>query len=242
MPGASCPIDILADRATASAFIVEHTEAIVRNGAVLGLDIGRELVPVYREWTRRHREAGLSFRGVTSFGLGEYEGLGRGDPRSCTRVVDESLLSTTNIGRSLAPPGLYRDAGAEAAAYERQIKAMGGIDLLLLGIGPGGRLVFNEPGSAGDSRARRVALGAGAREEASTSFGGPDQAPTHALTAGIGTLLAARKIVVVGWGSASAARVRRALQEPVGPAYPASFLQLHGNVRAVLAEVGGVWG
>lgn len=241
MKAQNCRIDILNDRAAACALIADEVEDRVRFGAVLGLATGASPLPLYAEWTRRHREQGLSFRSVTSFNLDEYEGLGRGDPDSFQSFMDRELFSKVNIGRTLVPPGLYRDPEEAAKGYERQIKGSGGIEWQLLGIGRSGHIGFNEPGSARDSRTRRVELAPETREDAVATFGGLDRVPTHAMTMGIGTILEAKRIVLIGWGTEKAALVRRALDGPITEDFPASFLQLHPSVRVVLAEVEGAW-
>lgn len=241
MKGATCPIDILATRRAACVAVADEVDPLIRKGGVLGLPTGDVALPLYREWIRRHRADGLSFRGVTTFSTDEYEGLGRGDEHSRNRTVQTELFSKLRFGRNLMLSGHFRSAEEESAAYERQIRGMGGVDWQLLGVGPDGSLGFNQPGSAGDSRTRRVELGPALRQSASAELEDGDEPPPHALTMGIATLLEAERIVVIGWGSEAAATIRQALQGPVSSACPASFLQRHQNVRVVLAEVDAVW-
>ncbi|WP_193212772.1 glucosamine-6-phosphate deaminase [Luteolibacter marinus] len=241
MKGARFPIDILATREAACVAVADDAEPHIRAGGVLGLATGGMPLLLYREWVRRHRETGLSFRSVTGIVTDEFEGLGRGHDGSRVGLVNKALFSEVRLGRTLFPSGLYRSADEEVSSFERQIRSARGIDWMVMDIGPGGRLGFNEPGSARDSRARRVELSAASREELAEEFGSLDRVPGHALTMGVGTLLEARRIVLVGWGSESGERVKQALQGPVTEAFPASFLQLHDNVRVILAEAQFVW-
>ncbi|MGB6223286.1 glucosamine-6-phosphate deaminase [Haloferula sp.] len=241
MKGTTCPIDILATRKAACLAVADEVDARIRSGAVLGLPTGSVALPLYQEWIRRHRIEGLSFRGTTTFSTDEYEGCGRGEENSRNRPMHYELFSKVRFGRNLMLSGHFRSAEEEAASYERQIKGMGGIDWQLLTVAPDGSLGFNEPGSSGDSRSRRVALSSDMRRVLSSELAEGEEVPAHAMTMGIATLLEAKRIVVIGWGSESAAAIRQALQGPVSEACPASFLQLHGNVRIVLAEVDAIW-
>jgi glucosamine-6-phosphate deaminase len=122
-------------------------------------------------------------------------------------------------------------AGLEAhcKAYEDAIRAAGGIDFQLLGIGRTGHIGFNEPGSPKDSRTRMVELDPVTRQDAAPSFGGLEHVPTHAISMGCGTILEARKIALLAWGEAKASIVREALTGPITDRVSASFLQEHGD-------------
>ena len=122
-----------------------------------------------------------------------------------------------------------QEIDAHCAAYERAIREAGGIDFQLLGIGRTGHIGFNEPGSSKSSRTRRIHLDPITRLDAAPSFGGLDQVPTHAITMGCGTILEARRIVLLAWGSQKATIVREAVEGPVNDQVSASFLQEHSN-------------
>jgi len=200
---------------------------------VLGLATGSTPLPFYRELIRLHREEGLSFETVATFNLDEYLGLDRDHPESYWTFMHRNLfdhldLSPQNIH---LPSGRLRDEEIEAhcAAYEMAIREAGGIDFQLLGIGRTGHIGFNEPGSSKFSRTRRIHLDPITREDAASSFGGLDHVPTHAITMGCGTILEARRIVLLAWGGHKAAIVKEAVEGTVNDQVSASFLQEHPN-------------
>lgn len=202
-------------------------------GSVLGLPTGRTAAPVYEELARRRPD----FSRAHTFNLDEFVGLPPGDPRSFRGFMHQHLFSRVNL-----PPahlhflnGAARDLEAECARFERAIAAAGGIDLLILGIGANGHIGFNEPGKALFLRTHRARLTLATRRANAAPFGGrATSVPREALSMGMGTLLAARAIVLVATGRSKARAIRRMLAGRITPALPASFLQLHDDVRLIL--------
>jgi glucosamine-6-phosphate deaminase len=127
------------------------------------------------------------------------------------------------------------DVHSESASYERAIQQAGGIDLLIVGIGANGHIAFNEPGSPFDSRTRAVDLAPQTIANARQHFG-TEPVPARAITMGIGTILEARRILLLAAGASKAGAVERALSGPVSESVPASALQLHPHVIAILEE------
>ncbi len=212
--------------------------AAAGHGVVLGLATGSTPVQLYRELIRLHREEGLSFRNVTTFNLDEYHGLPREHPESYWRFMHEQLFNhidlpaeQINIPDGTVPRARVFDY---CRRYERKIADAGGIDLQVLGIGRTGHIGFNEPGSGRDSRTRLVTLDALTRRDAARDFLGEANVPRHAITMGVGTILAARRVVLLAWGEAKAGVVAQAVEGPVAEALPASFLQGHPDVRFLL--------
>lgn len=205
---------------------------------VLGLATGATPAAVYKKLVERHRKGGLSFAGATAFGVDEYVGLPPSDRRSYAHYLSEHLYTHVDIDRSNAfvPDGMAADAGAEAQRYERLIAAKGGIGLLLLGIGLNGHIGFNEPPGDFTSRTHVATLATVSRRAHTQYFGGESAVPAQAITMGIGTILAARRIILLATGIAKAGPVRQALLEPVSPACPASALRSHGDSICVLDE------
>ena len=217
-----------------AARIVAET-VTARPAAVLGLPAGRTPGPVYGELARLHREAGLSFARARAFNLDEYVGLAPDHPASFRRALDEALYRPVGLPAESArsPDGRAPDPAAAARAYEAEIAAAGGFDLVLLGLGGNAHVAFNEPGSAFDSPTRVVTLDAATRAANRATFA-PDEVPRQAITIGIGTILAARRVVLLATGAAKAAAVARALDGPIGVEVPASALRQHAAATAIL--------
>lgn len=206
--------------------------------AVLGLATGSTPVGVYRELIRMHREAGLSFRGVITFNLDEYYPVGPDNPHSYHRFMWEHLFQHVDIDPALVhlPRGdLPRDQlPALCEAYEAAIRAAGGIDFQLLGIGKTGHIGFNEPGSGVRSRTRPVILDAITRKDAAGDFFGEEFVPREAVTMGVATILEAREIAILATGEHKAQIVRRAVEGEVDTEVAATFLQRHPNTTFYL--------
>jgi len=199
---------------------------------VLGLPTGSTPLELYRELVRLHRAEGLSFAGVRTFNLDEYWPAPAG--ASFADFMAAHFFSQVDLPAQQAHilDGAVAEAGiaAECARYEERIRAAGGIDLLLLGLGVNGHLAFNEPGSAPDSRTRRVRLAPETLARSRQAQPGAEPCP-EALTLGLGTILEARRIAVLAFGSAKSAAVRQALRGPESADCPASFLRRHGSVE-----------
>jgi len=202
---------------------------------VLGLATGRSPLDAYAELVRLHREDGLSFENVVAVNLDEYEGVEATDPRSFRVWTRTHLLDALGVppDRALIPPPDLAVA-AEVAwcrGFEERLRALGGIDLQILGVGRNGHIGFNEPGSPRESRTRRVRLAAETRADAADAWGDLDLVPTHAITQGVATILEARRLRGLAFGAGKRDIVRRTLEEPIGPRVPATFLREHPNAR-----------
>lgn len=196
---------------------------------VLGLATGSTPLPLYAELIRLHRDAKLSFRSVLTFNLDEYEGLGPTHPQSYRHFMEENLFRHLDIPAAniRIPDGLTKDATKHCADYEAAIRAAGGIDLQILGIGRTGHIGFNEPPSAADSRTRRVHLDEMTRRDNSIFFGDLTKVPHGALTMGVATILEARRVELIAFGEAKAEIVHRAMKTTPSPDCPATWLQQH---------------
>ncbi|MFM7280207.1 MAG: glucosamine-6-phosphate deaminase [Planctomycetia bacterium] len=204
---------------------------------VLGLPTGNTPVPFYQELSRLHRAGLLSLAQATSFNLDEYLGLAPGDPRSFRAWMQTQLFSQVDLPANrthLPDPVEPAAAPEESRRYEQLIREVGGIDWMLLGIGRNGHIGFNEPGSARTSRTRLVELEAKTIADAAKTFGGEQHVPRRAITMGIGTILEARAIRVMAFGSAKAEIVQRALTAEPTELVPASLLAGHADVRFLL--------
>jgi glucosamine-6-phosphate deaminase len=207
---------------------------------VLGLPTGSTPVGLYRELIRLHREAGLDFSRVITFNLDEYFPMQPDDPQSYRRWMQETFFNHVNIPPQNihVPDGTIRPEDAEdyCLRYEQRIRRAGGIDLQVLGIGRTGHIGFNEPGSTRHSRTRLVTLDPVTRRDAASSFFGEENVPHQALTMGVGTILDARKVVLMAFGEHKAGIVQRAVEGAVSDSVAASFLQQHPDATFLLDQ------
>ena len=222
-----------ADRASRAVarLIVRQLES--QPASVLGLPTGRTSVAVYKELVRLRPD----FSRAHTFNLDEFVGLPAQHRRTFHAFMDRHLFCRVNIPIRHIHflDGSAKDLDAECARFERAITAAGGIDVLILGIGANGHIGFNEPGAALLARTHRAQLTVATRRANSGLFAGrPSQVPREALSMGMGTILAARSIVLIATGQSKARAVRAMRSGRITPAVPASFLQLHDDVTLVL--------
>ncbi len=232
------------DSESASAALAAEVAVMIRERAasggrfVLGLATGSTPVPFYRELIRLHSEEGLSFAGVTTFNLDEYYGLPRDHPESYYRFMRDQLFdhidipdSQINIPDGTVPMEAVYD---HCLDYERRIVEAGGLDLQILGIGRTGHIGFNEPGSSADSITRMITLDRVTRQDAAADFMGVANVPRSAITMGVGTILEARRLVLMAWGSNKAGIVQEAVEGHMTDQVSASFLQNHPNATFLI--------
>lgn len=213
-------------------------EQVRRGPSVLGLATGSTPLGTYRELIERHRNGVLSFAAAQAFLLDEYVGLPAGHPQSYHSVIREEFTASVDFGTDAVHglDGLARDPQAEAAAYEARIKAAGGVDIQILGIGTDGHVGFNEPMSSLASRTRIKTLTRQTREDNARFFDTPDDVPDHVLTQGLGTIREARHLLLLAMGEAKAEAVAAAVEGPVAAICPASALQLHPHVSVLVDQ------
>lgn len=198
---------------------------------VLGLATGTTPLPLYTELVRLHRETGLSFRHVVTFNLDEYEGLSGDHPQSYRYFMEQNLFRFLDIDPSNThvPAGISANTAETCTAYEDAIRAAGGIDLQILGIGRTGHIGFNEPPAACDSRTRRVQLAEVTRRDNSSFFGDLNLVPHGALTMGVGTIMDCRRVELLAFGTGKAEIIRQSLRMAPSAECPASWLQAHAQ-------------
>jgi glucosamine-6-phosphate deaminase len=228
---------VVPDAATAERAVANEVCELVaeKPDAVLGLATGSTMVGVYAELVRRHDAGGLDLSRVTTFNLDEYLGLPSGSPQAYRAFMEEHLFGRTSMdpARAHVPDAVLARADMEGycAGWERAIEDAGGLDLQLLGLGRNGHIAFNEPGSSQTSRTRQVELCSVTREDAAPTFGGVDRVPRAAITMGVATILAARRLRVLVFGTGKSTMLRRVLTDPVGPDVPGTYLRGHGDVE-----------
>ncbi|WP_200761201.1 glucosamine-6-phosphate deaminase [Poriferisphaera corsica] len=201
--------------------------------AVLGLATGSTPKGVYRELIRMHREEGLSFKNVVTFNLDEYYPMPVDHLQSYVRYMNEQLFDHVDIDRESVhvPDGTLeaREVAGFCAAYERKIAGYGGLDLQILGIGRTGHIGFNEPGSGEESLTRMIWLDEITRQDASGDFFRLENVPHRAITMGVGTIMNAKRVIMMAYGVAKASVIKRAIEGKVTSEVAASFLQGHEN-------------
>ncbi|MES2793631.1 MAG: glucosamine-6-phosphate deaminase [Planctomycetota bacterium] len=230
----------------AARHVATMVESLIRENnaagkpTVLGLPTGSTPVGVYRELIRMHKEEGLDFSLVVTFNLDEYFPMPADSMHSYNCWMHANFFDHVNI----APGNIHIPRGDVApddmenwcAEYEEAIRQVGGIQLQLLGIGRTGHIAFNEPGSASNSRTRLVALDPVTRKDAAATFFGEDNVPVQAVTMGVGTILEARKIVIMALGDHKSKIVRKAVEGEITDEVTASYLQRHSNALFVLDD------
>ncbi|HTU23271.1 MAG TPA: glucosamine-6-phosphate deaminase [Gemmataceae bacterium] len=246
VPHTKVPTLVFPTSAQATRHVALMIESLIRQNnsagrpTVLGLPTGSTPVGLYRELIHLHRDAGLDFSRVITFNLDEYFPMQPDDPQSYRRWMQETFFNHVNIPPQNInlPDGTIKAEEAEEYChrYEQKIRRSGGIDLMLLGIGRTGHIGFNEPGSTRHSRTRLATLDPVTRRDAASSFFGEENVPHQALTMGVGTILDARKIVLMAFGEHKAKIVQRAVEGPVTDSVAASFLQQHPDATFLLDQ------
>lgn len=242
-------VTIYPDSEQASAAVARSLAALIRERQqqgrplVLGLATGSSPTRVYEELVRLHREEELSFQNVITFNLDEYYPMAPDSLQSYVRFMREYLFDHVDIRPENVhiPDGTLpqEKVAAFCRQYEEKIREAGGIDLQLLGIGRTGHIGFNEPGSGPQSRTRLITLDHITRTDAASDFYGEENVPRRALTMGVGTILEARRIVLLAWGEGKAAVIKRMVEGEPSDSVPATYLQQHPQVEVVLDEAAG---
>ncbi|KAA0097860.1 glucosamine-6-phosphate deaminase [Mycolicibacterium sp. P1-18] len=207
--------------------------------AVLGLATGSSPLAIYDELAVRCDGGHLSFARARGFTLDEYVGLPADHPERYRNVIDQVFTSRVDVapGAVQSPDGAAGDIPAACAAYEAAIRAAGGVDLQILGIGTDGHVAFNEPGSSLASRTRIKTLTRQTRVDNARFFGGDvESVPTHCLTQGLGTIMEARHLILVATGRSKAEAVHHLVEGAVSAMWPATILQHHPHATVLLDD------
>lgn len=210
-------------------------QMILKPNSVLGLATGSSPIGTYKELIKKCDNGDIDFSDITTVNLDEYRGLPRTNDQSYYYFMNDNLFNHVNIdkARTHVPNGEVADAEEECGNYEALIKSLGGVDLQLLGLGHNGHIGFNEPADQFAKVTNCVDLQESTIEANKRFFASIDDVPRQAYTMGIGTIMAARKILVVVSGADKAAIVKKAFTGPVTPQVPASILQMHSDVTVV---------
>jgi glucosamine-6-phosphate deaminase len=206
--------------------------------AVLGLATGSSPLDIYHSLAERVASGELDFSQASGFALDEYVGIPLEHPESYAAVIARDVTGPLGLdpARVRVPDGRAADLEQATAEYDAAIAAAGGVDIQILGIGANGHIGFNEPTSSFASRTRIKTLAPSTREANARFFDDPDDVPTHCLTQGLGTILDAKRVVLVAQGAGKADAVAAAVEGPLSAMCPGSALQLHRHATMVVDE------
>ena len=241
------PLEIFPNPKEAVVTVAKEIAELIRSKekakkkCVLGLATGASPIRLYAELVRMHKEEGLSFKNVVTFNLDEYYPMERESVHSYWYFMHHHLFDHIDIDPKNVhiPDGRLKEEEIAdfCRNYEKQIDEAGGIDLQILGIGRTGHVGFNEPGSGINSLTRRVYLNDITLKDAAPEFGGIENVPFQAITMGVGTIMKAKRVILMAWGEKKAPIIKRALEELKNEGVPATFLQEHPNCTFVVDEL-----
>lgn len=203
---------------------------------VIGFATGSTPLGLYKELIRMHKEEGLDFSKVVTFNLDEYVGLPPNHPESYHYFMWENLFKHININPSNVhiPMGMAEDVDAFCEWYEQKIIEHGGIDLQILGIGANGHIAFNEPGSSLGSRTRIKTLDEKTRMDNARFFNSMDEVPKYAITMGVGTIMEAKRLLLLANGIKKADAIKATVEGPIMAKFPATIVQLHRYATVIV--------
>ncbi|NQU77682.1 glucosamine-6-phosphate deaminase [Candidatus Falkowbacteria bacterium] len=209
--------------------------------SVLGLATGSTPVGMYKELIKANKEGEIDFSKVITFNLDEYYKIPMENEQSFWLTMHKNFFDEINIKDENINIPNYQDDDYESFCleYEKKIKEAGGIDLQVVGIGHNGHVGFNEPGSSFSSRTRKVDLTESTIEANSRFFKNEDEVPKEAITMGMGTIMEAKKIILVVNGEGKAKAVAGAAEGEVNEEMPASVLQKHNDVIFLIEKEAG---
>ncbi|MCG8498908.1 MAG: glucosamine-6-phosphate deaminase [Firmicutes bacterium] len=205
---------------------------------VLGLATGSTPMGTYKELVRRNKKGAVDFSGVTTFNLDEYYKISGDNPQSYHYFMYRNLFDHININRNNIhiPDGNTASVEQECERYDRLIRDAGGIDLQVLGIGSNGHIGFNEPASELITKTHLTALTENTIQDNARFFNHADEVPVHAITMGLGTILKAKRIILLISGKNKAEIFKKAFEGKITTNLPASLLQLHPDTTVIVDE------
>lgn len=240
------PCRIFSRASEASIAAADEIENLITERAaagemcVLGLVTGSSPTGIYEELVRRHREHGLSFKNVITFNLDEFFPMQPHELQSVNRFMHEHLFDHVDLPAEQIhiPKGSIpkEDVSSFCQDYEKSIREAGGIDLQILGINRTGHIGLNEPGSDRNSRTRMITLDGVTRIDAASDFFGAENVPRYSITLGVGTILEAKRILLLAFGEGKAKIISKTVEGYATSTIPATFLQDHPNTAFLLDE------
>ena len=210
-------------------------QVILKPDCVLGLATGSSPIGTYDQLVEGYEKGDLDFSEVKTVNLDEYIGLDHENDQSYYYFMHQHLFDRINIvpANTNVPNGMAEDIAAECERYEELIRSLGGVDIQLLGIGRNGHIGFNEPADSFDKMTHCVDLTESTIEANKRFFASADDVPRQAVSMGSGTIMKAKKILLIACGEDKADAVAKSFFGPVTPEVPASILQLHSDVVVI---------
>lgn len=224
--------------ASKAAATIIAAQILQKPNSVLGLATGGTPVLTYQKLVEMYEEGVISFADVVSFNLDEYIGLDRDHPQSYYAFMKENLFDHVDIAEDqfFVPSGVAEDPEQECYDYEEKIDMYGGIDLQLLGLGGNGHIGFNEPSDQFAPMTHIVDLTEETIEANSRFFTSKDEVPVKAISMGTGSIMKAKKILLLAFGPAKADAVAAMVNGRISPDCQASLLQVHPDVTILVDE------
>ncbi len=223
-----------AQQVSHAAATIFAAQILNKPASVLGLATGSSPIGCYGQLIAMHRAGVLDFSNTISFNLDEYCGLPSAHVCSYHAFMQEQLFHGINIKATYLPDGNAADMQAECVRYDAAIRASGGIDLQLLGIGRNGHIGFNEPGDSFIYGTHVVALTQSTIDANRRFFESEDQVPRSAISLGIGGIMEAKEIVLIAMGADKANAIYNTVHGDIAPAVQASILRAHTHVTLLL--------
>ena len=213
-------------------------QIILNPESVLGLATGSSPIGVYEQLIDWNRKGDVDFSQIKTVNLDEYQGLQKTNEQSYYYFMHKRLFEHVNIllENTHIPDGMEPDAKKECARYEDVIRSLGGIDLQLLGLGHNGHIGFNEPADVFEEYTHCVDLTQNTIDANKRFFESENAVPRKAYTMGIGTIMKAKRIVLVVGGEDKADILKTVIEGPITPRVPASILKFHPDVTIVADE------
>ena len=213
-------------------------QVISKPNCVLGLATGSTPIGTYKRLIEMYNDGDLDFSNVKTANLDEYRGLTRDNDQSYYYFMNHNLFQYININldNTNIPDGTEPDAEKECARYDQVVSDLGGVDLQLLGLGHNGHIGFNEPADHFVKGTQFVDLQESTIEANKRFFEDISQVPKQAYTMGIGTIMSAKKILLIVNGEGKADILAKVVCGPITPQVPASILQMHPDVTIVADE------
>ncbi|MBR5316712.1 MAG: glucosamine-6-phosphate deaminase [Lachnospiraceae bacterium] len=226
------------DEMSKAAANIIAAQIITKPNCVLGLATGSTPIGTYKNLVEKYNAGDLDFSDVSTVNLDEYRGIDHDNDQSYYYFMNDNLFNHVNIDktRTHVPNGMEADSDKACEDYEAIVKSYGGVDLQLLGLGHNGHIGFNEPADEFPKTTHCVDLQESTIEANKRFFASIDDVPKQAYTMGIGTIMAAKNILLIASGKDKAEIVKKAFFGPVKPEVPASILQLHPSVTIIIDE------